>query len=74
VQSEFGSISEPLPRLHEIKGAPVDIAWNTEERWQTKSAWDLRFRLRPPMLYLMYLVWSLLSYSKTQRNVMNREG
>jgi hypothetical protein len=48
--------------------------WNTEEKWQTKSAWDLRFRLRPPMLYLMYLVWSLPSFSKTQRNVMNREG
>jgi hypothetical protein len=33
-----------------------------------RAAWDLRFRLRPPMLYL---VWSLPSCSKTQRNLMN---
>ena len=47
---------------------------NTEAKWQTKSVWDLRFHPKPPMLYLMYLVWSLPPCNKTRHNVMNREG
>jgi len=47
--------------------ALVFADWLPTKR-HTQSACDLRFRLAPPMLNLMYLVWSLPSCDKTRRS------
>ena len=61
----FQSISRPEGRFTRfVLGNALVFTDRLPTKRHTQSACDFRFRLTPPMLQLMYLVWSLPSCNK----------